>query len=98
MKKEFILFDDVTQVYTASGRYEVQPYCNSILFTNTGADIVRVNEKILYPGTVGSILGDTFGLGGNENEIYAKGAFTVIFASVVNPALEVTQKYYKVKE
>lgn len=89
------LFEDITQIYTASGRYEVQPLCNSILFTNIGADAVTVNGKLLLPGTVGTTLGDTFGLGGNEFEVYAKKEFTVIFATVVNPALEVTQKYFK---
>jgi len=87
-------FDDVTQIITRSNQYEVVPNCNAIIFTNIGADTVLVNEKTLHPGTVGSILGDSFAIGGNEGEIYKKKTYTVKFATTVNPILEVTQKYY----
>lgn len=96
MKKEFQYFEDITQVYTSSGRYEVQPNCNALLFTNIGLDAVTVNGKLLLPGIPGTTLGDTFGLGGNEGEVYNKKEITVIFATVAGPQLEVTQKYYKV--
>jgi len=95
-KNKIVLFEDITQVYNASGRYEVQSFCNALLFTNIGADAVTVNGKLLLPGVVGTSLGDAFGLGGNEYEVYAKKEITVIFATVVNPLLEVTQKYFKV--
>jgi hypothetical protein len=89
------VYDDITQVYTQSGRYAVQDNCNSILFTNTGADTVEVNGKTLHPGTVGSILGDSLALGGNQNEIYGKKEITIVFLTTVNPIIEVTQKYYR---
>jgi hypothetical protein len=88
-------YDVFTAVYNRSATYEVVENCNAITFTNIGADIVTVDGKILYPGTVGTILGDSFSIGGNENEIYSRRLIVVAFvAGATAPALEVTQKYY----
>lgn len=95
-------FDDITQQYSRAGQFEVQPNCNSILFTNIGGDPVEVNDKLLLPGTLNqlsttsNILGDSFSLGGNENEVYSKKTFTVKFLGIGSlPLIEVTQKYYR---
>jgi hypothetical protein len=87
-------FDDNTQIITRSGQFEIQENCNAVMFTNIGADTVLVNEKTLHPGTVGSILGDSFAIGGNEGEIYKRRTYVVRFSTTVNPMLEVTQKCY----
>jgi len=76
-----------------SGFVNVMENCNSWMVTNTGADIVEVNDMILYPGTVGTSLGDAKTIGGNENEVYA-GNIKVSFRTLVNPAVEIVQKAY----
>lgn len=95
-------YSDITQQYTTSQQYDVEPNTNSILVTNIGGDAVQVNDKLLLPGTVGSlsvtsnILGDSFSIGGNENEVYDRRTIVVKFLGVgANPLLEVTYKYYK---
>jgi len=88
-------FDITTQVYNRSGQYEVQQLCNSLRVTNTGNDAATVDGIILYPGTIGSVQGDGFTIGGNAGEIYAKRSIVILFAGVgLLPAIEVTQKYY----
>lgn len=83
----------VTTVYT-SGVKDVVKFCNSFTVTNTGDDIVRVNDMILYPGTIGTSLGDSRSIGGNEGEIYC-GNIRVQFDGVgLNPSLEIIQKFY----
>ena len=76
-----------------SGFVNIITNCNSWMVTNTGADIVDVNDMILYPGTVGTILGDSKTIGGNKDEVY-KGNIKVSFRTLVNPALEIVQKAY----
>lgn len=94
-------FNDITQNYSRSDQYEVQPNCNSILVTNIGGDQVLVNDKLLLPGTAGQLsttsglLGDSFSLGGNEGEIYSRRTIVVKFlGAAANPLIEVTQKYF----
>ena len=99
---EYRLYDDITQQYATSGQKETEKLCNSILITNIGGDPVFVNNKLLLPGvsgqlsTTSGILGDSFSLGGNEGEVYAKRTIVVAFAgTAANPLIEVTQKYYQ---
>jgi len=87
-------FDIITQIYNRSGQYEVVDNCNGLTVTNVGADTVIVDGRTLYPGTVGSIQGDSFTIGGNEGEIYNKRTIVIAFQAAVGPAVEVTQKYY----
>jgi hypothetical protein len=76
-----------------SGFVDIMEDCNSWMVTNTGADIVEVNGMILYPGVVGTSLGDSKTIGGNAGEVY-KGNIKVAFRTVVAPALEVVQKCF----
>jgi len=78
-------------IVNKSGFVPVMDNCNSWMVTNTGADIVEVNGMILYPGTVGTNLGDSKTIGGNQNEVY-KGNIIVAFRTLVAPALEIVQK------
>jgi hypothetical protein len=96
------IYDDITQQYSVSNQYEVQPLCNAIMCANIGGDPVFVNEKLLLPGTLNqlsitsNVMGDSFSLGGNENEVYGKRSIVVKFSGTgANPLLEVTQKFYK---
>lgn len=87
-------FDQFTEIVNKSGVHEVVENCNSITFTNIGADIVTVDGKVLFPGTVGSILGDSISIGGNQNEVYNRKIITIAFTTTVNPQLEIIQKYF----
>lgn len=83
------------QLYYFSQQVDVVRNCNGFTVTNTGDNIVRVNEMILYPGTIGTILGTSRSIGGNEGEIYI-GNIRVAFAQP-NTALqqiEIIQKFY----
>jgi len=86
-------FNITAQQYTQAGRYEVVQNCNCITVTNLGNAIAYFNGMILHPGTVGSTLGDSRTIGGNEGEIY-KGELVISFDSGSTPKVEVIQKYY----
>ena len=95
-------FNSITQTYTLSRQYDVQPNCNALMVANIGGDPVEVDGKLLLPGTVGAlsitsnIMGDSFAIGGNENEIYNKRTIVVKFAGTgANPLIEVTQKFFE---
>jgi hypothetical protein len=91
---KYQMYDTITQIYTSSGNVEMQPLCNGYTVTNTGNDIVTVDDKILYPGTVGTSLGDSFVVGGNACEVIARKQIKIQFAAVTGPAVEITQKYF----
>ena len=94
MEDCFRTFDTNTQIFSTSGQKPVPPNCNGYTVTNSGADIVTVDDIILYPGTVGSVQGDSFSVGGNRNEILARQYITVMFATLVTPRITVTFKTY----
>jgi len=93
MLKVFQPYNISVSLITLSGFVPVMENCNSLMFTNTGADIVEVNGMVLYPGTVGTTLGDSKTIGGNAGEIYT-GNIKVTFRTVVNPQLEIVQKSF----
>lgn len=83
------------QIVTKSGFVDVVKLCNGFTVTNTGTDTVRVNDAVLFPGTFGSVLGDSRTFGGNEGEIYVgniKISFTL--PAGANPQVEIIQKFY----
>lgn len=70
--------------------------CNGFTFTNTGDTTAYVNGMVIYPGTVGTTLGDSRSIGGNEGEIYG-GVIKLAFDTVApgtNPQVEIVQKFY----
>lgn len=81
-------------LYSASQLVSIQAGCFAIMVTNTGADIVRVNGIILYPGTVGTNLGDAKAIGGHNGNILLQGILKVAFQTTVAPELEIIQTYY----
>lgn len=93
MKRERQPYNIFTQVYRASQQVDVVENCNGYTATNIGADIVTVNGQVLFPGTVGSILGDSRSVGGNEGEIFT-GRIDIAFAALTNPQVEIVQKFY----
>lgn len=90
-------FDTITQRYTRSGYIDVVDRCNAIILTCVGDTQVRVDEIVLNPSvTPATVLGDSFVIGGNENEIYAKKVLQLTFVVPVGaaPQLQVVQKFY----
>ena len=77
-----------------TGNVDVQAGCNGFTATNVGDTIVRVNDVLLYPGTIGTNLGDSVQIGGNENEIFA-GYIKVVFnIGGANPNVQIVQKIF----
>lgn len=88
-------YDFQVNTYQTTQRVEVARNCNGITFTNIGDTIVTVEGMVLYPGTVGTILGDSRTIGGNEGEILHKKQIVVTFATGgAAPNIEIIQKYY----
>jgi len=86
-----------TTIKNESGFVDVVPNCNGFTFTNVGDVIAEVNGMIVHPGVIGTSLGDSRGIGGNEFEIYS-GNIKISFTGVgANPAIEIVQKFYIVK-
>ena len=82
--------------YNSSQIVEVEKLCNAITITNIGDTAVTVKGIPLYPGTPGSILGDSISIGGNELEILIDKRLPVAFAipAGANPLVQIIQKYY----
>ncbi len=89
-------FNFVCNTYTRTQIVEIEKNCNSITVTNTGGCAVTVKGITLYPGTVGSILGDSFSVGGNLGEVLTDRRMEVAFAvGGVTPAVQIIQKFYR---
>lgn len=69
--------------------------CNGFTAVNTGDTIATVNDQVLYPGTIGTNVGDSMTVGGNAGEIFI-GVITIIFVVPVgaNPQVSINQKFY----
>ncbi len=94
MEECFRGYDIVTMTYILSGSYSIPDNCNGYTVTNNGGDTVTVDDIPLFPGTVGSVQGDSFTVGGNRNEILSRKTLKVFFATTVAPSVIVTYKYY----
>jgi hypothetical protein len=90
---QYINYNISVVLVTKSGFQDILKPCNSLMFTNTGLDIVEVNGMVLYPGVPGTSLGDSRTIGGNEGEVFV-GTIKVTFRSLVGPQLEMVQKSY----
>lgn len=81
-------------IYNKSIRIKPVANCNGFTVVNVGDDIVTVNGRVLYPGTPGSLNGDSFTIGGNLGEIFT-GDINISFGGVgANPSVSVEQKFY----
>lgn len=95
MEWPFIAYNTTMAVpYTQSTTVKRVNNCNGFIAVNTGDDIVFVNDQILYPGTIGILVGDSRTWGGNLYEIYL-GAINIRFNGVgANPEVTIEQKFY----
>lgn len=68
----------------------------ALMFTNLGDSTANVNGKVLYPGTVGAIQGDSFSIGIDMQNFELAGIFNVAFSggSGVLNNLEVVTLFY----
>jgi len=81
------------QPYSAGGFVKKVNNCNGFIATNTGLVAVTVNDRVLYPGTPGTVNGDSITIGGNFGEIYL-GNIRIVFAAGAGPEVTIEQKYY----
>jgi hypothetical protein len=80
--------------YTQGGFITKQENLNGFIATNTGDDPVFVNDRILYPGVIGTSNGDSITIGGNFGEIYT-GNIKVSFQGIgAAPQVTIEQKFY----
>ena len=85
----------LTNEVRQSSNVTVDRACMSFLAINKGDVIAKVNGVELLPAVVAGQSGESFGLEGNEGEVYTDG-INVTFASVDgNPLVVVIQKFYK---
>lgn len=81
-----------------SGFVDVPKGCNGFTFTNTGDVIAEVNGMIAYPGVIGTSLGDSRSIGGNQDEIYLGNIKLSFTGAGANPAVEFAFKIYADKK
>lgn len=68
--------------------------CNGFIATNTGDEIVIVNDRVLYPGVPGTSNGDSTTIGGNRGEIYLGTIQVTFLGGGAAPQVTIEQKFY----
>ena len=78
-----------TQIIREAGTF-------ALMFTNLGDSTANVNGKVLYPGTVGAIQGDSFSIGIDMQNFEFSGIVNVAFSggSGTQNNLEVVTLFY----
>lgn len=92
----FIPYNFVPTTYRENTSVPFLKLCNGWEIVNIGATTATVNGRPLYPGTVGSVLGDSFSVGGNLGEIFT-GRVDIAFPGG-NGVVIFTQKIYIVEK
>ena len=82
-----------SQQYNQNGNVSLDIYCNGWTAINIGTTLVTVNGIPLNPGTPGTNNGESFAIGGNEDEIYT-GRITLAFSGVGTNNVLIIQKFY----
>ena len=94
MNTKLLPYNVIVQIYSTETEVEVTRLCNAVTIRNVGDTIGYINGIVLLPSPGAGLSGESVSFGGNEGEIY-QGRLSIIFgAPVLNPLLEVTQKYY----
>lgn len=95
MELPFIAYNTTGAVpYTQGTTVKRVNNCNGFIAVNTGDAIAFVNDQILYPGVIGSIIGDSMAVGGNLYEIYLGNINIRFDAAGANPQVTINQKFY----
>lgn len=92
MKEQILYYNILANFIRQNKKFTVDGYCNQWEVINTGTTQVNVNGRPLYPGTPGTINGDSVSYGGNRGEIYI-GRIDITFPNGPGECL-VTQKIY----
>lgn len=66
---------------------------NAINVVNVGDAPAFINGRVLYPGTPGTVNGDSYSLGGNADEVFM-GQIQISFGAGANPRVLVEQKFF----
>lgn len=85
------------QIYNRSQVIEVQPGCKSLMLTNTGDTIARVNGMVLFPSSTPlTDLGDSRTIGGSQDEVILGAVIRLAFdvPGGATPQIEVIQIFY----
>lgn len=82
------------QLYTTSQQITRVDNCNGFTATNMGDDPVRVNDQLLYPGVIGTNVGDSMVIGGNYGEVYMGRILISFEGTGANPSVSIIQKFY----
>jgi ATP-dependent Lon protease len=98
-KNDFVQYNMTgAMTYTKNKTLKPEDYCNGFIVTNTGGCIVTVNGHVLYPGTPGTINGDSFTYGGNLGEVYTGNIKITFEVAGANPQCTVNQKFYNLEK
>jgi hypothetical protein len=81
--------------YDRSGQIDVVDGCFAFMFTNVGDTNATVNGMVVFPGTPGSVLGDSRSAAGQLLSLY-KGNITLAFATPLGaaPLVEIVQLFF----
>lgn len=80
--------------YSVSQFVTVQKGCTAFMFTNVGNDTATVNGMVIFPGTPGTVLGDSRSIAAHKNDVY-EGNIQLKFAGVgAAPNVEIVQVFY----
>ena len=90
----FQKYNIAVNTYSASQMVEIVENCNSYTATNLGDSTCTVGGMVLFPGTIGSIIGDSRTVGGNAGEVISERRLPISFTGGTTNNLEVIQKYY----
>ena len=84
MQMNCIRYTTETKVFITNGQTDTN--CNSVIFVNTGQDVVNVDNLNLQPG-------QKLEISGNRDEVLVK-VYVFAFATFVQPSLTVIFKRY----
>lgn len=89
-------FNMTTMNYNLSQQVTVEKNCIGFMFTNVGDVAAKVNGMVIFPGTAGSILGDSRSIAAHAGDIF-QGKIELAFIQPtvgIAPNVEIVQLFY----
>lgn len=93
LKEKILYYDFIPTTYRLNTSVVFKEWCNGWEVVNLGTTVATVNNRPLYPGVPGTVLGDSFSLGGNKGEVF-KGRVDIAFPGGAGGIVLFTQKVY----
>jgi hypothetical protein len=85
----------IARIYTKSQPATVDAGTFAFMFTNIGNRAATVNGMLIYPGEVGTSLGDSRTVSTASADLEYKGKITIAFTGAGNnPSVEVVTLFY----